>query len=76
MVSPVGFAPTILASILAMGTPELQRRINIREEYIEALSSCVFPTVYLLVEFEPLTTQNKLGAAGIEPAQGVALVGK
>lgn len=61
MVSPIGFEPMAFRSSgERYYQAELQRHVNIREEYIEALSSCVFPIVYLLAEFEPLTTRNKL----------------
>lgn len=49
--------PAVLQTAVQTATP--RRHINIREKYIEALTSCVFPIVYLLAEFEPLTTRNK-----------------
>lgn len=56
--SRVELEPAVLQTAVQTATPG--RHVNIREEYIEALSSCVFPIVYLLAEFEPLTTRNKL----------------
>lgn len=61
MVSTLGFEPRTLPSSGECSTGlSYEDTYKIREEYIEALSSCVFPIVYLLAEFEPLTTRNKL----------------